>query len=58
MICANPGVVILYTRSNYYYNNVYKILFFSDIILILYILLVFNPERIVGKFAITLHFMM
>ena len=46
MICANPRDVILYARSSYFYDNMLIIYLFSDIILILKIVLVFNPEKL------------
>ena len=56
MIWANPPDVILYARSSYYYNNMCIIYLFSNIIQILSIVLVFDPENC-GKFAFTFHFL-
>ena len=44
------------TRSICYYNNMFIIYLFSEIFRILSIVLVFNPEKIVGTFALTLSF--
>ena len=41
MIWAIPRDVMLYTRSSYYYNNMFITYLFSDFINVL----VFNPEK-------------
>ena len=40
-----PRDTILYGRSNYYHNIIFIILTYLDIILMLLIVLVFNPEK-------------
>ena len=57
MVRPHPRDVILYVRSSYYYDDMFIICLLSDNFLILKPVLVFNPEKIAGTFAITLRFL-
>ena len=57
MVWPHPRDVILYARSSYYYDNMFINAFFLTFFLILKPVLVFNPEKIPGTFAITLRFL-
>ena len=54
MIWANPRAVILYARSSYFYNNMFIICLFPTFYKLFWSLI---QKKIVGTFAITLHFM-
>ena len=45
MVWPHPRDVILYARSSYYYDNMFIICLFSDI-LSDFMVLVFNPENL------------
>ena len=53
MVWPHPRDVILYARSSYYYDNMFIICLFLIFFLILKPVLVFNPEKNAGTFAIT-----
>ena len=57
MVWPHPRDVILYARSSYYYDNMFIICLFLTFFLILKPVLVSNPAKIVGTFAITLRFL-
>ena len=57
MVWPHTRDVILYARSSYYYDNMFIICLFLTFFLILKPFLVFNPEKIAGTFAKTLHFL-
>ena len=57
MVWPRPLDVILYARSSYYYDNMFIICLFLIFFLILKPVLVFNPEKNAGTFAITLRFL-
>ena len=59
MVLPHPRDVILYARSSYYNDNMFIIcLFLSQTFFqILKPVLVFNPEKNAGTFAITLRFL-
>ena len=57
MVWPHPRDVILYARSSYFYDNMFIICLFLTFFLILKPVLVFNPEKIAGTFAITLRFL-
>ena len=46
MIWANPREVIQYARTSYYYNNMFIIYLYLTFFLILYIVFVFNLEKL------------
>ena len=54
MLWPHPRDVILYARSSYYYDNMFIICLFSDILSDFKTCLVFNPIKIAGNFTITL----
>ena len=45
MVWPHPRDVILYARSSYYYDNMFIICLFADILSDLKPVLVFNPEN-------------
>ena len=45
VVWPHPRDVILYARSSYYYDNMFIICLFSDILSDLKPVLVFNPEK-------------
>ena len=57
MVWSHPLDVILYARSSYYYDNMFIICLFSDILSDFKTCLVFNPEKNAGMFAVTLRFL-
>ena len=57
MVWPHPRDVILFARSSYYYDNMFIICLFLTFFLILKPVLVFNPEKNAGTFAITLRFL-
>ena len=57
MVWPHPRDMILYARSSYYYDNMFIICLFLTFFRILKPVLVFNPEKITGTFAITLRFL-
>ena len=57
MVWPHSRDVILYARSSYYYDNMFIICLFLTFFLIFKPVLVFNPEKSAGTFAITLRFL-
>ena len=57
MVWPHPRDVILYARSSYYYDNMFIICLFLTFFPILKPVLVFNPEKNAGTFAIMLRFL-
>ena len=46
MVWPHPRDVILYARSSYYYDNMFIICLFSDILSDFKTCLIFNPEKL------------
>ena len=57
MIWPHPRDVILYTRSSYYYDNMFIICLFSDILSDFKTCFGLLFRKIAGTFSITLHFL-
>ena len=57
MVWPHPRDVILYARSSYYYDNMFIICPFYDILSILKTCFGLEPRKIAGTFAITLRFL-
>ena len=57
MVWPHPRDVILYARSSYYYDNMFIICLFSDILSDFKTCLGLKSRKIAGTFAITLRFL-
>ena len=57
MVWPHPQDVILYARSSYYYDNMFIICLFSDILSDFKTCFGLESRKIAGTFAITLRFL-
>ena len=57
MVWPHPRDMILYARSSYYYDNMFIICLFSDILSDFKTSFGLKSRKIEGTFAITLHFL-